>query len=62
VDFLHHGIRLDLEVGDDGVDVRRRSGCVAVSVVEKDVDSGTSFLAAAYRLRSVAVACSSSRS
>jgi hypothetical protein len=27
VDFLHHGIRLDVEVGDDGVDVRRRSGC-----------------------------------
>jgi hypothetical protein len=26
VDFLHHGIRLDVEVGDDGVDVRRRSG------------------------------------
>jgi hypothetical protein len=27
VDFLHHGIRLDVEVVDDGVDVRRRSGC-----------------------------------
>jgi hypothetical protein len=27
VDFLHHGICLDVEVGDDGVDVRRRSGC-----------------------------------
>jgi hypothetical protein len=27
VDFLHHGIRLNVEVGDDGVDVRRRSGC-----------------------------------
>jgi hypothetical protein len=26
VDFLHHGIRLDVEVGDDGVDVRQRSG------------------------------------
>jgi hypothetical protein len=26
VDFLHHGIRLDVEVGDDGFDVRRRSG------------------------------------
>jgi hypothetical protein len=26
VDFLHHGIRLDVEVDDDGVDVRRRSG------------------------------------
>jgi hypothetical protein len=26
VDFLHHGICLDVEVGDDGVDVRRRSG------------------------------------
>jgi hypothetical protein len=26
VDFLHHGIRLDVKVGDDGVDVRRRSG------------------------------------
>jgi hypothetical protein len=26
VDFLHHGIRLDMEVGDDGVDVRRKSG------------------------------------
>jgi hypothetical protein len=26
VDFLHHGIRMDVEVGDDGVDVRRRSG------------------------------------
>jgi hypothetical protein len=26
VDFLHHGIRLDVEVGDDGVNVRRRSG------------------------------------
>jgi hypothetical protein len=26
VDFLHHGIYLDVEVGDDGVDVRRRSG------------------------------------
>jgi hypothetical protein len=25
VDFLHHGIRLDVEVGDDGVNVRRRS-------------------------------------
>jgi hypothetical protein len=25
VDFLHHGIHLDVEVGDDGVDVRRRS-------------------------------------
>jgi hypothetical protein len=25
-DFLHHGIRLDVEVGDDGVDVRYRSG------------------------------------
>jgi hypothetical protein len=35
---------------------------VAVSVVEKDVDLGTSFLAAAYRSRSAAAACSSSRS
>ncbi len=26
MDFLHHGIRLDVEVGDDGVDIRRRSG------------------------------------
>jgi hypothetical protein len=26
VDFLHHDIRLDGEVGDDGGDVRRRSG------------------------------------
>jgi hypothetical protein len=26
VDFLHHGIRLDVEVGDDGVDVLQRSG------------------------------------
>jgi hypothetical protein len=26
VDFLHHGIRLDVEVDDDGVDVQRRSG------------------------------------
>jgi hypothetical protein len=26
VDFLHHGIHLDVEVGDDGVDVRQRSG------------------------------------
>jgi hypothetical protein len=26
VDFLHHGIRLDVEVGNDGVDVRWRSG------------------------------------
>jgi hypothetical protein len=26
VDFLHHGIRLDVEVGDNGVNVRRRSG------------------------------------
>jgi hypothetical protein len=26
VDFLYHGICLDVEVGDDGVDVRRRSG------------------------------------
>jgi hypothetical protein len=26
VDFLHHGICLDVEVGDDGVDVRQRSG------------------------------------
>jgi hypothetical protein len=26
VDFLHHGIRLDVEAGDDGVDVRQRSG------------------------------------
>jgi hypothetical protein len=26
LDFLHHGIRLDVEIGDDGVDVRRRSG------------------------------------
>jgi hypothetical protein len=26
VDFLHHGIRLDVEVGDDGVDIRRRNG------------------------------------
>jgi hypothetical protein len=26
VDFLHHGICLDVEVGDDGVDIRRRSG------------------------------------
>jgi hypothetical protein len=26
VDFLHHGIRLDVEVGDNGVDVLRRSG------------------------------------
>jgi hypothetical protein len=35
---------------------------VAVSVVEKDVDPGTSFLEVAYRLRSAAAACSSSRS
>jgi hypothetical protein len=26
VDFLHHGIRLDVEVVNDDVDVRRRSG------------------------------------
>jgi hypothetical protein len=26
VDFLHHGICLDVEVGDDGVDVRWRTG------------------------------------
>jgi hypothetical protein len=26
VDFPHHGIRLDVEVGEDGVDVRRRGG------------------------------------
>jgi hypothetical protein len=26
VDFLHHGIRLDVEADDDGVDVSRRSG------------------------------------
>jgi hypothetical protein len=26
LDFLHHGIRLDGEVGDDGGDVRLRSG------------------------------------
>jgi hypothetical protein len=26
VDFLHHGIRLNVEVGDDDVDIRRRSG------------------------------------
>jgi hypothetical protein len=26
VDFLHHGICLDVEVGDDGVNVRRRIG------------------------------------
>jgi hypothetical protein len=26
VDFLHHGIHLDVKVDDDGVDVRRRSG------------------------------------
>jgi hypothetical protein len=26
MDFLHHVICLDVEVGDDGVDVRRRSG------------------------------------
>jgi hypothetical protein len=26
VNFLHYGIRLDVEVGDDGVDVRQRSG------------------------------------
>jgi hypothetical protein len=26
VDFLHHGIRLNVELGDDGVDVRQRSG------------------------------------
>jgi hypothetical protein len=26
VDFLHHGIRLDVEVDNDGVDVQRRSG------------------------------------
>jgi hypothetical protein len=26
VDFLHHGICLDVEVGNDGVDVRQRSG------------------------------------
>jgi hypothetical protein len=25
VDFLHHGIRLNVEVGDDDVDIRRRS-------------------------------------
>jgi hypothetical protein len=35
---------------------------VAISVVEKDVDPETSFLAAACRSRSSAVACSSSRS
>jgi hypothetical protein len=26
VNFLHHGIHLDVEVGNDGVDIRRRSG------------------------------------
>jgi hypothetical protein len=26
VDFLHHGIRLNVKVDDDGVDVRQRSG------------------------------------
>jgi hypothetical protein len=26
VNFLHHDIHLDVEVGDDGVDVRQRSG------------------------------------
>jgi hypothetical protein len=26
MDFLYHGIRLDVEVGDDGVDIRQRSG------------------------------------
>jgi hypothetical protein len=26
VDFLHHGIHLDVEVSDDGVNVGRRSG------------------------------------
>jgi hypothetical protein len=26
VDFLHHGIHLDVEVGDDGVNVQQRSG------------------------------------
>jgi hypothetical protein len=35
---------------------------VTVSVVDKDVDPGTSFLAAAYHSRSAAAACSSSRS
>jgi hypothetical protein len=60
VDFLHHGIHLDVEVGDDGVDVRRRS--VTVSVVEEDVDPGTSFLAVVCHSRSAAVACSLSRS
>jgi hypothetical protein len=35
---------------------------VVVSVVEKDVDPGTSFLAASYRSRSTAAACFSSRS
>jgi hypothetical protein len=35
---------------------------VAVSVVEKDVDPRTSFLAAAYRSRLAVMACSSARS
>jgi hypothetical protein len=35
---------------------------VAVSVVEEDVDPGTSFLAAVYCLRSAAAPCSLSRS
>jgi hypothetical protein len=58
VDFLHHGIRLDVEVGDNGVDVRQRSD--RSLLVEKDVDPRTSFLVVACHLRLAAVACYSS--
>jgi hypothetical protein len=52
VDFLHHGICLDVEVGDDGVDVQRRIGCGLRG--RERLDPEISFLAAA--------ACSSSSS
>jgi hypothetical protein len=60
VDFLHHGNRLDVEVDDDGVNIRWRSGRDLRGRGRRG--SGTSFLAAACRSRSTTATCSLSKS